>query len=106
MELALGQKYGQVSLLALDWQKAFDAIHQDALIMALKRFGLPAHVLEVIRGIYSGRRFQVKDGSDNSNQKKQRSGGSQGCPLSPFLFFFFFLHGEYNMQNTNSYLGE
>ena len=24
-----------------------------------------------------------------------------------YLFFlYFFLHGEYNMQNTNSYLGE
>ena len=39
MELALGQKHGQVALLALDWQKAFGAIHWDALIMALERFG-------------------------------------------------------------------
>lgn len=74
-------------VLALDWQKAFDAVDPGALLAALKRFGLPAHVvLAVIQSIYSGRVFQVSDCGSLSSQRDQNSGISQGCPLSPFLF--------------------
>ena len=52
----------------------------------LRRFGLPSHVVEVVRNIYSLRRFRVKDGVARSELRSQDSGISQGCPLSPFLF--------------------
>ena len=39
----------------------------------------------MIEHIYSDRRFKVSNNSISSNQP-QRSGISQGCPLSPFLF--------------------
>ena len=86
IEQAWALKFGQSVILALDWQKAFDAINSDALLIALKRFGLPEHVLQVVAAIYSDRNFYVKDCGQKSSSRPQRSGISQGCPLSPFLF--------------------
>ena len=38
--------------------------------------------------VYTSRCFEVRDGSSNSQRKSLRSGISQGCQLSPFLFLF------------------
>ena len=73
-------------LLALDWAKAFDSVMPDALLEALRRFGLPPEVLGAVRAIYSGRSFAVKDSGLTSTSREQRAGICQGCPLSPFLF--------------------
>ena len=73
-------------VLALDWKQAFDSIDPLAMIAALRRFGLPQHVLAVIKAIYSDRKFEVRDCGQTSDCKSQGSGISQGCPLSPFLF--------------------
>jgi len=86
IDLALAQRFGKTSLLALDWKKAFDSINVDALIVALRRFGLPPKVLRVIEHIYAERFFTVCDGGSSSSRRRQKSGISQGCPLSPFLF--------------------
>ena len=41
IELARAQRNGKVSMLALDWRKAFDSLRVESLIDALRRFGLP-----------------------------------------------------------------
>jgi len=86
IDTAWAQRGGRLMILALDWKKAFDSIDPAALLAALKRFGLPAHVLGVIGSIYAARSFQVRDAGHTSELKPQGSGISQGCPLSPFLF--------------------
>ena len=86
LELAWAQRNGHVSMLALDWRKAFDCINTSALIIALRRFGVPEGVLEVIQSIYTDRRFRVPSSQGDSTWKSQAAGISQGCPLSPFLF--------------------
>ena len=73
-------------VLALDWRKAFDPINTDALLMGLRRFGLPEHVLKVIAAIYQHRTFRVGDCGQQSTVRPQNSGIYQGCLLSPFLF--------------------
>ena len=72
-------------VLALDWNKTFDSINPDALLMGLRRFGLPEHVLNDIASIYKDRTFQLRDCGQLSSTRQQHSGISQGCPLSPFL---------------------
>jgi len=79
-------KEGQLVLLALDWEKAFDSVDPDSLIQALRRFGLPTRMLAAINGIYKGRRFAVRDAGQVSVPREQQAGICQGCPLSPFLF--------------------
>ena len=86
LEQAWAQRDGSMVALALDWQRAFDSINPSAMIIGLRRFGLPDHVLDVIKAIYTDRCFRVHDCGIHSQQRSQLSGIAQGCPLSPFLF--------------------
>ena len=55
-------------------------------MVALRRFGLPQKMINVISSIYTDREFTVLDDGVESSHRSQRAGISQGCPLSPFLF--------------------
>jgi hypothetical protein len=56
------------------------------MLVALGRFGLPSKILRMIRHIYEDRMFKVVHDGCKSSCRRQQSGISQGCPLSPFLF--------------------
>ena len=86
IELACAQRHGQVSLLALDWKGAFDSVHVGRLLDALRRFGVPLKIREVVEGLMRERQFYVVDHNETSSTRPQRSGISQGCTLSPLLF--------------------
>ena len=86
MELALAQRGGQISLLALAWAKAFDSINVLSLMDALRRFSLPSCLLQKLQNLLEARTFSVKDCGAESVPQKQRSGISRGCTLSPLLF--------------------
>ena len=47
-------------MLALDWRKAFDWISTEAFCAGLHRFGLPQHVLQIMRSLYREREFCVR----------------------------------------------
>ena len=53
---------------------------------ALHRFGIPESFNDMIRAIYSNRRFFVREAGQDSSIRSQHFGICQGCPLSPFLF--------------------
>ena len=72
--------------MALDWKRAFDSINPQSMIAGLKRFGLTDHVLGVISFIYADRVFKAHDCGHDSFSRRQHSGMSQGCALSPLLF--------------------
>ena len=76
---------GIVSLL-LDWAKALDRVRTDSMLDALRRFGLPPEMLDMIAAIYRMRRFVLKDPKGDSSVRAQSAGIAQGCPLSPYLF--------------------
>ena len=86
IELARAQRNGKVSLLALDWRKAFDSLRVECLVDALRRFGLPAEFLVMVSNLLSTRQFYVNDCGAASSKHPQLSGISQGCTLSPLLF--------------------
>ena len=69
VELALAQRGGTASLLALDWQKAFDSINVDSLLDGLRRFGFPPKILRVINSLMQDRKFYVEDSGVKSNQR-------------------------------------
>ena len=43
-------------------------------------------VCDIVRNIYKGRCFTVRDGGHQSHPHAQQFGISQGCPLSPVQF--------------------
>ena len=86
IELSCARRGGQISLLALDWSKAFDSVHVDALLDALRRLGIPLGIIGMIASIMRTREFFVEDCNATSSVRSQRSGISQGCTLSPLLF--------------------
>ena len=72
--------------ILLDWEKAFDKIHQGRLLDALKRIGIPLKMVRVIEAIYINPKFSVKEMGKRLSERKQNSVIRQGCPLSPYLF--------------------
>ena len=72
--------------ILLDWEKAFDKIHQGKLLEALRRIGIPDKMVRVIESMYRAPRFSVKEKGKRSTERRQRTGIRQGCPLSPYLF--------------------
>ena len=79
-------KGANLSMAFLDWEKAFDKIQHDKLLVALDRLGFSEHYKDVIADCYANPQFFVKDNFGCSGIKTQSSGIRQGCPLSPFLF--------------------
>ena len=65
----------------LDWSKAFDRIRHDMMLSALKRFGIPQEMLDMIAGIYKSRNFVMRDTAGNSSKRPQSAGIAQGCPF-------------------------
>ena len=86
IERTWARKDARLAVLILDWVKVFDSISPASLYSALARFGIPQPMIEMIKSIYTGRHFIVRDGNCSSSMKVQHFGISQGCPLSPFLF--------------------
>ena len=76
---------GALAIL-LDWAKAFDRIKHESMVRALARFGIPCQMVDMIKAIYDGRDFYLKDPGGDSTLRKQKAGIAQGCPLSPYLF--------------------
>ena len=77
--------------ILLDWEKAFDKIHPDALLTALTRYGVPQHLTTLIKNIYTSPQLTVSAAGKQSTTAEASSGIRQGCPLSPYLFFI--VHG-------------
>ena len=82
-------------MLYLDWEKAFDRLDHRALIIALRRMGLPELYISNIQAIYKNPTFIVSTDTGESSERSQKSGVRQGCPLSPYLFIIT-LHGDYS----------
>ena len=71
--------------ILLDWEKAFDNIHQGKLLEALRRIGIPDEIVRVIESMYRAPRFAGREKGKRSTERRQRTGIRQGCPLSPYL---------------------
>jgi len=72
--------------LFLDWEKAFDKIHPQALLTSLQRFGINQEYINIIQSIYDHPAFTVRAMNNHSTEHVSSSGIRQGCPLSPYLF--------------------
>ena len=88
-------KGANLSIAFLDWEKAFEKIQRNNLILALRRLGFNSRYTDVIADCYKNPQFFIKDNFGRSDKKVQSSGIRQGCPLSPYLFVLVMI-GAYN----------
>ena len=75
-----------VTLVCLDWQKAFDQVDQHRLVEVLQRLHTPPNIMQTIRNMYQNAQFRVVKDENKSEYKPQNAGIRKGCPLSPYLF--------------------
>ena len=61
IETTCAQRSGRLSLVALDWAKAFDSVNVDSLLDALRRFGIPHSFIDVVAALLRNRKFYVED---------------------------------------------
>ena len=80
------RQHTNLSLVLLDWEKAFDKICQCKLLQVLRRLKTPPNMLRLVSMMYRNPKFRITAAGTSSNYKTQNSGIRQGCPLSPYLF--------------------
>ena len=72
--------------LFLDWKQAFDSIDHNAMMTALKRFGISERAFKIISSLYQDPTFYTCSRTGEKAMGGVGSGIRQGCPLSPYLF--------------------
>ena len=75
-----------LSLIFLDWSKAFDRVTPKALLTSLERYQVPPLYRTLLENMFNDATFYVNTDGNNSSFKSQQAGIRQGCPLSPYLF--------------------
>ena len=70
----------------VDLKKAFDSVHREALWDLLRLRGIPARIIGLLTGLYSGTESAVKCGGGVSCFFPVNAGVRQGCVLAPSLF--------------------
>ena len=76
----------------VDFKKAFDKVHHEALYRILENMGVRGKFLEVIKNMYRNSKMTVKAGGRLTRSFGMKRGNRQGCPLSPLLFIIFVNH--------------
>ncbi len=70
----------------VDFRKAFDSVHRNALWMILHSYGIPSKIISIIKTFYEHFECSVITANDLSEWFPVKSGVRQGCIISPILF--------------------
>jgi hypothetical protein len=70
----------------IDFEKAFDMVWKDGLIIKLQKIGISGNILDYIKNFLTNRTFQVKIANSLSDVHHLQNGTPQGSIISPLLF--------------------
>ena len=73
-------------LCFIDYEKAFDSVHQETLWKIMKRYGIPDKFIKLVKMFYSNTQCSVVSGAGLTDWFEVKSGVKQGCVMSGFLF--------------------
>lgn len=82
-------KNKNTALCLLDFEKAFDRVWTDGLILKLHRQNIPNYLTKLIKSYLTDRTFNVQLNDQTSQQKQVKAGVPQGSALGPILFSLF-----------------
>ena len=83
---AFGQKKLQVTLLFVDFTKAFDSIHRGKMEQILLAYGLPKETVAAIMILYRNTKVKVHSPNGDTEYFDIVAGVLQGDTLAPYLF--------------------
>ena len=75
-----------VFLCFIDYEKAFDRVRHQPMLVLLQRIGLDNREIRIIANLYWKHRANVRVGDALSEEVSIKRGVRQGCVLSPMLF--------------------
>ena len=81
----------------ISYAKAFDCVHHNKLWKILQEMGIPDHLINLLRNLYTGWEATVRTGHGTPDWFQIWKGVRQGCILLPCLFD---LYAEYIMRNA------
>ena len=67
----------------VDFEKAFDSVHQESLWRILRAYGIPQQIIDIIKSFYNN--FTCRVGKSETSFKV-KTGVRQGCTMSAVLF--------------------
>ena len=70
----------------IDYSKAFDCVQHDKFWSALKELGASAHLIKLIKELYTDQEAVVRTRFGDTEWFKIKKGTRQGCILSPLLY--------------------
>jgi hypothetical protein len=73
-------------IISLDAEKAFNIIEHPFMIQVLERSEIHGPYLNIIKAIYNKSVANIKLNGDKLEVIPPKSGTTQSCPLSPYLF--------------------
>ena len=76
-------------LCFIDFQKAFDSIYRDGLLLKLRKYNISTKFINILSSMYSCVTARVKTPAGLTNPFPIEIGTRQGCNLSPTLFNLF-----------------
>ena len=82
----------------IDYSKAFDCVDHPTLWNMMEEMGVPEHMVQVIRSLYTNQEAKVRTEYGDTESFSIGKGVRQGCVLSPYLFN---MYSEYIMRLAN-----
>ena len=87
----------------VDFETAFDSVHQDSLWKILRTYGIPDKIIKMIQLLYDDNECTVADGGLQSEWFRIKTGVKQGCCMSGFLFLLAVDHAYSISRNTTGH---
>lgn len=75
-----------LTILQLDWEKAYDRIDHAYLFKCLEKTNGPGNFSQWVKTMYSTSYFKIQLNDVTTDKITPMSGVRQGCPISPLLF--------------------